>query len=296
MAGHGDAELALFIIRILSPTIVFLSTLSLFFTRPPAPSSPSPITSVVVATRIPRRALVLSLLTLVSLTFLLDGLSFVVDAVIKKLWPQNTDIEVNAIVGIIAFSGLAAIGTWKDVHGVQVWFLKRVKVVIALALLLDIAHVVILGLVTSFNKECEDLSPFQQFFFEAYDTQFTAGPHSLPITIPEFLHLVFPAFRVLLLVPLFFALVFPRVVYTSIDPDEVAEAHAPTASSFLLPPGELSPSTGLSFVPGLSGEASKYGTFRSAHPAIPPSVPTSRTHTPVPSNGQDKVCIFVFAH
>jgi hypothetical protein len=105
---------------------------------------------------------------------------------------------------------------------------------------------------------------------------------------------VFPAFRVLLLVPLLFALAFPRVVYTPIDTDDVTDALAPTASSFLLPPGDVSPSTGLSPVPGLSGEASKYGTFRSAHPTIPASGATTRAHTPVPSHGQDKVCIFVF--
>lgn len=162
MAGHSATEftLALFIIRILSPAIVFLSTLSLIFTRPPAPSSPSPITSVVVATRIPRRALILSLLTLVSLTFLLDGLLFVVYAVINKFWPHNTGIEISAIIGIIAFSGLAAIGTWKDVHGVQVWFLKRVKAAVAVALFLDIAHVVVLGLATPFHPGCEDFRPF----------------------------------------------------------------------------------------------------------------------------------------
>lgn len=91
----------------------------------------------------------------------------------------------------------------------------------------------------------------------------------------------------LLLIPLFFVLVFPRVVYTPISADD--EDVSPNASSFLLPAGEPVPSTGFPSVPGLSGEASKYGTFRSAHPAIPPSGPTTRAHTPVPSNRQDKV-------
>ena len=227
----------------------------------------------------------LSLLTFVSLTFLLDGLSFVFYAVLEKVWPQNTGIEVNAILGIVAFSGLAAIGAWKDVHGVQVWSLKRIRAVVAFALVLDIAHVVLLGLAT-FQKGCKE-SKYLSNLSNLTSIQSIAEPRTLPIAI---LHIVFPALRVLLLVPLLFTLTFPRVVYIPIDTDDITEALAPTASSFLLPAGEVPSSTGLSPVPGLSGEASKYGTFRSAHPAIPTSGPTTRAHTPVPSQGQDKVC------
>ena len=155
MSGH-NAELlkALFAVRITSPAIVLLSTLSLLFSRAPSPTSPSPITSVVVANRIPRRALILSLLSLASLTFLFDGLSFVVYAVLHKVWARTTGIEPNTIVGIVAFSGLAALGTWKDLHGVPVWSLKRTKAAIGLALLLDIAHVILLGLTTNYHKDC----------------------------------------------------------------------------------------------------------------------------------------------
>lgn len=156
MAGHnGELLKALFSIRVAEPAIVLLSTLSLLFSRVPSPTSPSPITSVVVANRIPRRALILSLLSLASLTFLLDGLSFVVYAVLDKVWPRTTGIEPNTIVGIIAFSGLAALGTWKDLHGVPVWLLKRIKAAIGLALLLDIAHVILLGFTTKYHKDCE---------------------------------------------------------------------------------------------------------------------------------------------
>jgi ATP-binding cassette subfamily B (MDR/TAP) protein 6 len=157
MAGHNVPELTLadFIIRIVSPTLVFLVTLSLVFSRAPSPTSLSPITSVVVATRVPRHALILSLLSLASLTFLLDGLTFVVYAVLNKVWPPNTGIEINAIVGIIAFSGLAVLGTWKDVHRVPVWSMGRVKAAIAIALLLDTVHVVLVGLTIKCYKGCE---------------------------------------------------------------------------------------------------------------------------------------------
>ena len=155
MADHNPELLkALFAIRIASPAIVFLSTLSLLFSRAPSPTSPSPITSVIVANRIPRRALILFFLSLSSLTFLLDGLSFVVYAVLDKVWARTTGIEPNTIVGIVAFSGLAALGTWKDLHGVPVWSLKRIKAAIGLALLLDIAHVILLGFTTKYHQDC----------------------------------------------------------------------------------------------------------------------------------------------
>lgn len=136
---------AIVIIRIISPTIVLLSTTSLLFTHPPNPPTPSPITSVVVATRLPRRAFILSLLSLSALSFLLDGLTFVIYAVLDKYWPLNSAIEINSLLGLTAFAGLAALGTWKDIQGVDVWFLKRIKLVIAIVLGLDLVLVVLLG-------------------------------------------------------------------------------------------------------------------------------------------------------
>lgn len=139
----------LFILRVLSPLLVLLSTISIIFTHAPSPKSPSPITSVVVATRIPRRALILTLLSLSAFTFLADGLTFAIFAVLHKTWPQNTGLEINAVLGLVGFAGLAALGAWKDVHGVQVWALTRLKLSFAVALALDIAQVVILSQVLS---------------------------------------------------------------------------------------------------------------------------------------------------
>ena len=150
-------DVALFALRIVSPALVLLSTLSIVPTRPASPASPSPITPVVVATRTPRRALILSLLSLSSLTYLLDGLAFVIFAVIYKKWPYNSGIEVNAVLGLVAFAGLAALGAWKDVKGVDVWSLKRLKAAIALSLILDIAQVVLYG--ASIPDVCESYLP-----------------------------------------------------------------------------------------------------------------------------------------
>lgn len=138
----------LFILRVLSPSIVLLATLSLLAARPPAPAPPSlsPITSVVVATRTHRRPLIYALLSLTSLTFLLDGLAFVVTAVVRKDWPEFTGLDVNAVVGLAGFAGLAALGAWKEVRGVDVWSFARFKVGVFSALALDIAQVVLLSL------------------------------------------------------------------------------------------------------------------------------------------------------
>lgn len=147
-------DLPVFLIRVVSPALVLLSTLSLFMARPPAPSSPTPITSVVVATHVPRRALILTLLSLSALTFLLDGLTFAVYAVIDMDWHRHTGIEINTVVGLAAFAGLAALGSWKDIQGVDVWSLRRIRSAVAAALALDIALVTLLGLHIQSLREC----------------------------------------------------------------------------------------------------------------------------------------------
>lgn len=159
MASNSAAlSLTLFVVRVVSPIIVLLSSLSLIFIYPPSPTSPSPITSVVVATQIPRRALILAFLSLSALTYLLDGLTFVVYAVISKTWPQHTGIEISALIGLTAFAGLAAIGAWKDVNGVDVWSRKRVKAGVAIALVLDIILVVLSWLSFQGFERCTSCS------------------------------------------------------------------------------------------------------------------------------------------
>ena len=134
------------VVRVLSPSFVFLVALSIAFIQPLSPSSPSPITSVVVATAEPRRVLILSFLSLIALTYLFDGLIFVVLAIIEHHWPRHTEIPFSAVIGLVAFFGLAALGTWKDIHGTEVWSLRRIKIAIIATLLLDICLTVLLGL------------------------------------------------------------------------------------------------------------------------------------------------------
>ncbi|KAH9026666.1 hypothetical protein EDB83DRAFT_2424942 [Lactarius deliciosus] len=248
----------LLVLRVLSPSLVLFTTISLFTTRPPPPSSPSPITSVVVATRVPRRALILSCLTLSSFTYLLDGLAFVIYAVINKYWPPRTGIDINSLIGLVAFSSLAALGSWKDVKGVDVWSLKRVKVSVILSLILDVAQAVLYG--TSMSKD------------------HLPHPYPFPYDIQTLLHFIFPVLRILLLIPLFFALVNPLVTYTAITSSEAFEGE-PVSTTLLLPPEDgVNTSTGLT-VGAASGI--KYGTFHStASAATTVSVPTTRPQTP----------------
>lgn len=266
---EGQA-LSVFIIRILSPALVLLTTLSLLTLRPQSTQSSSPITSVVVANVVPRRASILSLLSLVSLCYFLDGAAFVVFAVLDKLWPRETGIEINAVVGVAAFAGLAALGAWKDVSGVSVWTLRRVKIAVLFALLLDIALVVLLGLRI---RTIRNVPPHI--------------PETSPqVPIQELLHFALPAFRLLLLIPLLVSLSAPRVVYASVEAEDSNQAPA-TDSTFLLPADAgARPSSGISTAN--SPEVSKYGTFRDTRSNLQASAPTTRAATPSLSTGPDK--------
>jgi hypothetical protein len=101
---------------------------------------------VVVATSVPRRAAILALLSLAALTYLGDGLVFVVYSVISKNWPRHTAIPFNAVLGLASFSGIAVVGAWKDVAGAGVWSLRRLKLAVFISLALDIALISLLGL------------------------------------------------------------------------------------------------------------------------------------------------------
>ncbi|KAG5719458.1 Heavy metal tolerance protein [Termitomyces sp. T112] len=271
LSSAAAPDILVLIIRVVAPTLVLLSTLSLSFIHPPVQTLPSPITSVVVATNVPRRAFILTFLSLTSFIFFLDGFASTVQAVIDKHWPRNTGIEINSVVGLVAFAGLAVIGSLKDIQGVQVWTLTRIKLSVMAMLALDIALVTLLGLRIQASRNDDSHIPEDR------------RPN---ISIVTLLHFAFPALRVLLLVPLVGALLTPRTVYTTLptDTDEDIEAPTPTASSFLLPPGVNLQSSQLS---GLPNDSTKYGTFRTVRSNLQRSVPATRAATPAPSTGPD---------
>ena len=276
------------VVRVLSPSFVFLVALSIAFLHPLSSNSPSPITSVVVATAEPRRALILSLLSLTALTYLFDGLTFVVFAVIEHHWPYHTWIPFSAVIGLVAFSGLAALGTWKDIHGTEVWSLRRIKVAIIATLILDICLAVLLGL--SVHRD-DGASSCPCSFYILSDTLVALAPPHIPeapiYSIGTLIHAIAPAFRVLLLLPLLAGLLSPFITYAPTTSYDDIEQPTPTDSSFLLPPHSgVQPSTGLS-VSGPAEENGKYGTFRTANTDLQPSASATRVATPVPSTSAD---------
>ncbi|KAI5989512.1 hypothetical protein EDD15DRAFT_2519969 [Pisolithus albus] len=126
------AAAALFAVRVSSPVIVFLMTFSLLYTKPFPSPSPSPITPVVVQSRVPRTTLILVFLSLSALSFLIDGLAYITYAVFNRAWRLGTGIPLASVLGLVTYTGVAALGAWKDINNVQVWFLTRVRLVIAI--------------------------------------------------------------------------------------------------------------------------------------------------------------------
>ena len=107
-------------------------------------------------------------------------------------------------------------------------------------------------------------------------------------TIRSLIHVVFPAFRVLVLLPLLGALGSPRIIYTTTQTYTDIEESIPAVSSFLLPRPGVPQSTGLNTgALNINGENSKYGTFRVTRPNLQPSAPVTRAPTPVPSTAPD---------
>lgn len=186
----------------------------------------------------------------------------------NKFWPRMTGIEPNAITGIVAFSGLAALGAWKEVNGVEVWTRSRVKSTVGLSLLFDIAQTVLVGIVLKLDHDhhrCTYRSKSAVLHF-IDSTPLLAQPHipEIRFGLPpaKLAQIAFPAFRVLLVAPLFITLIKHRVVWTPLEfgtaEDEEA---APTDTSLLLAASASNQaSTGLQ----VSHDASKYGTFSSA--------------------------------
>lgn len=254
-AGASQFASALFGLRVASPAVVFLATLSLLPSKSLSPPSPSPITTVVIQSRVHRRSLILVLLSLVAFSFLVDGLAYVLYAVLNGVWRPGTGLELAALLGLIAYAALAALGTYKDVNNIEIWSCKPVKAAIFIALVLDIAQVVLL--VLSIQASGEYNRSLFAFLILHPDSGHICGNFKLSMCIPESIHFFIPIIRVVILIPLFFVLFSPRVVYRP------AESQSETAQA------ESAPLVGQStlFLQEESheaisgGESSKYGTF-----------------------------------
>jgi hypothetical protein len=246
---------ALLVLRIAGPGVLVLLASSLSFLRPSSydhDHDNSPIVSVIISQRTPRRALILSLLSLIASAFFLDGALVVARAVLKGTWDGSSQqwclIEVADVLGLIAFAGLAALGTWKDVNGVEIWTRYRVKSFAVLAWSVDVVQVILLALSVSLvNKQPPANSRFGY------------------INVSNSLHFALVVLRVLFLTVLVPALYFPRISYVPAVRNVASE--------------DTDASTNLLVSSSLAVSTSQYGTFASS-PQTPLNI--TRTHTPSP--------------
>lgn len=148
---------ALAAVRFFGPATLLLIVLSLSTLKPEkVVASPSPIVDITTRVTTPRRTLIFTILSIASLTYLLDGVVVVLRAVLWKTWEgwdKNwTGIEVSDVLGLVAFGLAIVLGVWKDAQGAPVWTSKRMKVFAAVGLLYAATEVGLLGAVVSQGK------------------------------------------------------------------------------------------------------------------------------------------------
>jgi hypothetical protein len=134
----------------LTTVALFLLTLVFALTgaKRVTPASPSSITAVVIKSVSPRRALLLTLFSFITFTYLLDGLIVFVYWALRgfrqSYFTQWRGVELADVAGFLAFSAVIVIALWKHKSGVDLWLRKRLKAWLILAILLDIAYLVLL--------------------------------------------------------------------------------------------------------------------------------------------------------
>ncbi|KEP51129.1 ABC transporter [Rhizoctonia solani 123E] len=246
----------LFYLRVAdSATLLILLLTSLLLKRPteqtPTSDQHSEITSVVQAVHVPRKQLIVLLLSLLALTAFLEGSVTVASAVFKNVFePTLPGWKGNALYSIallVAFAGLAILGLVKEARGVPIWQSKLLKLFIFVALVFDALLAVLIPLVPIWKRP-----------------RVPENPDSVPpVGIAPAVHFGLTVFRVLVLLILFPALFFPRTVYKPIDRNESAPQ---TEESSLLIPAAVAATAP-------TASKTKYGTFDGASTPLPSSTP-----------------------
>ncbi|KAG8907443.1 hypothetical protein FRB99_004238 [Tulasnella sp. 403] len=251
-------EAALTGVRYAGPAILLLIVFSLW-TLKPEKAAPSPIVEITVPVRTPRRPFIVTLLSIAALTYLLDGTVVVLRAVLWKTWEGSdkkwTGIEVEDVVGLLAFGSLIVAGTWKDANGVPVWTSGRVKLFAVVAFLFEVAQVVLLALTVPLS-------------LPSVPPHIPENPPPAGVALAPFLHLCLAALRLLVLFPLIPILLRPVTTYVTRTSEAPSSATANGQQTN--PVGESS---------GLLAPVPRYGTF------LPPpsTAPSSLSPTPVPT-------------
>jgi hypothetical protein len=134
---------------------------------PAATNGHSAIVSVVRAVKVPRRQLIISLLSLAALTAFLDGSVTVANAIFKHVvetqLPPWRGIEYYSVALLVAFAGIALVGSFKDARGISIWQSKLLKFFVFTGLVFDVALAALIPLVvpiwkSTFVPRCENHS------------------------------------------------------------------------------------------------------------------------------------------
>ncbi|KAH7338743.1 hypothetical protein B0J17DRAFT_658314 [Rhizoctonia solani] len=262
-----------------SATLVAILLAILLLKGPNKPGLPttngnSEITAVVRAVQIPRRQLIVLLLSLAALTALLDGSVTVANATFKHVSETKISawkgVEFYSVALLIAFGGIAITAIAKEARGTPIWQSKLLKLFVFIALMFDTLLAIFIPLVVPIWK----VHPYP-------------GVHipELPEPAPTFeiapaVHFGLTVCRVLVLIVLFPTLFFPRTVH---EPVEQSESTLPTGETSLLIPAAVAASAQTSAASGLASPKNKYGTFHGTA-ASPNSVPAPGPSTGGPSN------------
>lgn len=143
---------------IVSTAVLLLLSLTVAFVRS-SPEAKDPaldeVTPILVAHVQPRRALIFSLLSLTAFTYFADGAVNVLRAVLVGTWTTPGPVGlVSYVLGLLSFGLLAIFLSWKDIQGVSAWGRKRVRIIAAVAVLINVAHVILVAATGHLKRKC----------------------------------------------------------------------------------------------------------------------------------------------
>lgn len=251
---NGDGALtALLVVRLAFPLILLATSLSVLAIKPALGAIRLHDASSPVAVPSPRRASILSILTLVGLAYFLDGVTLLIHSVISKTWQgipdhghlwqsQWSGLEVESVSGLLASGLLASIGLWKDHHKAPIWTTWRPKFWTIVALIGSITELSLVVSTADLYRQKGSFSPTLAKFLSSDRMVGSYGALSMPRNLPTILHTSFLVLRLLLLLPLYPVLAYPRLRYIPSEPystaPDVTDAANSTETDPLLPSAE----------------------------------------------------------
>ncbi|CAE6458694.1 unnamed protein product [Rhizoctonia solani] len=227
----------------------------------------SEIRTFVRAIKIPRKQLIVLLLSLAGLAALLDCSVTVANAIFKYVFetkiPAWKGIDFYSVALLVAFAGFAIAGLLEEARGHPIWESKLLKLFAFVAFLFDIILAVLIPLVVPIWKTRSSTGPV-----------IPETPEPVPsVGVAPILHFGLTVFRALVLAILLATLFSPRIVYEPIEQNVFTPQASETS---LLIPAAVAASAQIS--PGQAASKVKYGTFNEAS-----AVPSGNAPAPTPS-------------